>query len=63
MLREKMEILKGYCRFEVAFGRNDVLWFKCDASKTEMILYNIFTQLLQGCSSELFETLLKLLKQ
>ena len=34
MLREKMEILKVHCKFEVALGKNDVLWFKCGVPKT-----------------------------
>ena len=49
-VEEKMEILKNYCKFEVAFGKNDLLWFSSEVPRTEMILYNIFCQLLRGCS-------------
>lgn len=31
-------------------GKNDILWFSCSSQKTEMVLYNIFNEVLKGCS-------------
>jgi hypothetical protein len=42
-------------------GKNDVFWFSCSNVKTEMVLFNIFSELLRGCSEELFQNLVKLL--
>lgn len=58
-----MEVLKNYCKFEVAFGKNNLLWFSSEVPKTEMLLYNIFCQLLSGCSEQLFQSLLQSLRQ
>ena len=42
LIEQKMEMIKKFCQFEVAFGKNDILWFTCSDPKTEMVLYNIF---------------------
>jgi exosome complex RNA-binding protein Rrp4 len=60
-VEEKIEMIKKYCQFEVAFGKNDILWLSCSVPNTEMILYNIFVALLGGCSEEAFQSLLKML--
>jgi exosome complex component RRP40 len=63
MIESKIETIQKHCQFEVAFGKNSVLWFSCPDSKTEMVLYNIFSQLLKGCSEEVFQSLLKWLQK
>jgi exosome complex component RRP40 len=34
LVEEKIEVIKNYCKFEVAFGKNDILWFSCSHPKT-----------------------------
>ena len=62
LIEEKIAIIKDYCKFEVAFGKNDILWFSCSEVKTEMILYNMFLELFKGCDELLFQSLVKMLK-
>ena len=50
IVEEKIEVIKNYCKFEIAFGKNDILWFSCSDLNTEMILYNIFQEVIKGCS-------------
>lgn len=63
LIESKIETIKKFCQFEVAFGKNDVLWFSCSDCKTEMVLFNIFSELLKGSPEELFQTLIKMLQK
>jgi exosome complex component RRP40 len=50
ILEQKLEILSKFCQFEVALGKNDILWFSCANPNTEMVLFNIFNEIFKGCS-------------
>lgn len=36
-------------KFEVAFGKNGIIWVNSANHRTTVLLYNIFSQVLQGC--------------